>query len=266
MNGRWVWLVGGVSACGGKPASSGRCVYNHAYQENFAADSVATLLEQARNCYVLLDPDEPGAADAIPALRDAGNTVACYTSVGTCEDWRSDFGEVAGSCVDTQWGAWPGEYFLDVPDAQWRAALRARFDRFAALGCAVVELDNMDWAYDRANRERYGIRTTPAEAEVYLGELCADAEAVGLGCMAKSTTRGVPSAMGGTFESYPSERDWWDHSELQALLDDGHLGVVVHYGEWDCDGVFEDYLDRYGDRLSFICEDRETRRYRHYNR
>lgn len=255
----------GLAACGGKPSSDGVCVYNHAYQENFAPDSVATLLDRAADCYVLIDPDDPDAAASIDALHTAGNTVGCYTSVGTCEDWRDDFDQVAASCVDQQWGEWPGEFFLDVPDAAWRQAMVARFERFAGLGCDVVELDNMDWAYDDANLQQYGISTTAESAEEYLAALCVDAEAVGLGCMAKNTTRGTPTAMGGTFESYPGEKDWWDSSHLQSLLDAGALGVVVHYGEWDCDAVFEEYIGWYGDRVSFICEDRETRKYRHYN-
>ncbi len=254
-----------LAACGTKPSSNGQCVYNHAYQENFQPDSVATLLDKADGCYVLLDPDEPGAAEAIPSLHDAGNTVGCYTSVGTCEDWRADFDAVAGSCVDEQWGAWAGEYFLDTPDTAWRSAMTARLSHFAELGCDAVEFDNMDWAFDAHNRDRYGFSITAAEAETYIADLCAEAESLGLGCMAKNTTRGMSSAMGGTFESYPSERNWWDRSELQGLLDDGMLGVIVHYGEWDCDAVFEDYLDLYGNQLSFVCESRDTRGYVHYN-
>jgi hypothetical protein len=255
-----------LTACDGeKPRSEGVCVFNQAYQETFAPDGPAQL-DRARGCYVLLDPDEGSVTARIPELHAQGNTVGCYTSVGTCEDWRDDFDAARGSCVDEQWGEWAGEYFVDTPDPALLAVMEARLDRFAELGCDWVELDNMDWAYDPENVDQYGVSASESEAEDYVGAVCAAARERGLECMAKSTTRGVSTPAGATFESYPGDKSWWEDRELQAVLDGGGLGVVVHYNEDDCDGVFEWYLDRYGDRLSFLCEDREARAYRHYNR
>ena len=86
--------------CGTKPTSNGMCVWNQAYQQNTRVDDIATVLDRARDCYVLVDVDEPGVTEAIGQLKDQGNTVGCYTSVGTCEAWRDDFEAVAPSCVD----------------------------------------------------------------------------------------------------------------------------------------------------------------------
>ena len=69
---------------------------------------------------------------------------------------------------------------------------------------------------------------------------------------------------GGTFESYSDEKDWWDHEHLQSFLDEGRPGIVVHYDETDCDGVYNEYKAAYGPRVSFICEDRGARAYRHF--
>lgn len=255
-----------LAACGGdKPRSEGVCVFNQAYQETYSPDGPAQL-DRARDCYVLLDPDAPAAAARIPELQERGNTVGCYTSVGTCEDWRDDWEQARPSCVDEPWGEWAGEHFVDTPDSALLAVMEARLDRFAELGCDWVELDNMDWAYDAENVDKYGISASEADAEDYVGTVCGAARERGMECMAKSTTRGISAPAGATFESYPGDKNWWAEAELQAVLDGGGLGVVVHYNEADCDGVFGWYLERYGERLSFLCEDREARAYRHYNR
>lgn len=258
-----------LGACGGeKPHSRGRCVHNLAYQEHFAPDALRPTLSEAADCYVLLDPDESGAAEAIAALHDRGNVVGCYTSVGTCEDWRDDWEATAPSCVETPWGDWPGEHFVDSPDAALVAAMEDRLARFATLGCDLVEFDNMDWAHDPENVRDYGISASESEAEAYVGALCETTRALGMDCMAKNSTDGLTGPAGGTFESFADEQDWWTHGHLAGVLEDGGIGLVVHYGEPDaeaCDAVFETYLDRYGPRLSFLCEHRAARGYRHYN-
>ena len=51
--------------CGTKPTSNGMCVWNQAYQQNTRVDDIATVLDRARDCYVLVDVDEPGVTEAI---------------------------------------------------------------------------------------------------------------------------------------------------------------------------------------------------------
>ncbi len=268
LQGCVVGLAFGLGACNGgdKPTSDGVCVFNQAYQENTRADSVPDILNQASGCYVLIDPFTSTAArDAIGDLHAKGNTVGCYTSVGTCEDWRDDYGDMAASCVDKAWAAWEGEYFVDQVDDVLLAVMQARFETMAGWGCDMVEFDNMDWAYDDQYRERYGFSITEADAEAYAGTLCGLVESTGMQCMAKNTRRGAAGFAGGTFESYPDDLGWWQNSHLQGFVDAGGLGIIVHYGEEECDDVFLDYLDEYGEGLSFLCEDTEKRGYRHYN-
>ncbi len=64
-------------------------------------------------------------------LHAKGNTVGCYASVGTCEDWRDDYGDMAASCVDKAWAAWEGEYFVDQVDDALLAVMQARFETMA---------------------------------------------------------------------------------------------------------------------------------------
>lgn len=248
-----------------KPTSDGVCVWNQAYQEHFQPDSLSSILDNAQGCYVLVDPAAPKVRDAIPAIHAKGNTVGCYMSVGTCEDWRADYAAMAPYCVAEAWGAWAGEYFVDAVDTGVLAVMEARLDAFAAAGCDWVEFDNMDWAYDAQNRQAYGFSVTEEEAIAYTGALCAQARARGMDCMAKNTARGAEAFAGGTFESFSTEPDWWEHGDLQGYLDAGGLGIVVHYGAWDCDEVFGRYIDMYSANLSFICEDRNHHGYRHYN-
>ncbi len=249
------------------PGASARCVWNAAYQENYAADSVAEILASARDCYVLIDPfDSAPARDAIRAMIDRGNTVGCYISVGTCEDARDDFAAMRPFCVERQWGEWEGEYFVDRTDTGLLPLMKSRIDQLSAWGCEMVEFDNMDWAFDDDYRRTYGFSATAAEAIAYNRSLCEHVHSLGMSCMAKSTRQGAEIFDGGTFESYPDDLNWWESDDLSAFLDAGQLGVIVHYGESDCEGRYAWYRERYGDDLSFICEHRGNRAYVHFER
>jgi cysteinyl-tRNA synthetase, unknown class len=241
------------------------CVWNEAYQENYVADTVAEILAGARGCYVLVDPfASPDARAAIGQMKQDGNLVSCYISVGTCEDWRDDFAAMKPYCVSKPWGEWPGEYFVDRTDPALVALMQARIGKMAAWGCNMVELDNMDWAFDAANRSQYAITATAAQGEVYNQTLCAYAHATGMGCMAKSSAQGAANFDGLTVESAPGNLDWWDPVHMQGMLSSGKIGIVVHYDETDCAAVRTTYQTKYGSNLSFICEDRALKKYRHF--
>ncbi len=261
--------AGADPADGYEPPPHAVAVWNQAYQENYAADDVSAILAGAHDGYVLIDPfGSAEARAAIPQLAAAGNTVGCYISSGTCEDWRADFGEMQAYCVGTAWGEWAGEYFVDETAAGLVALMQRRIDAMAGWGCDLVEFDNMDWAFDDENRQQYGFTVTPAEAIDYNRTLCDYARGQGMGCMAKNTTEGATGFDGVTFESYVAGtdpgRDWWPHEELQDFLDAGKLGIVVHYDEPNCDDVYAAYRQAYGVALSFVCEDRGAEAYRHY--
>ncbi|NVB38737.1 endo alpha-1,4 polygalactosaminidase [Pseudenhygromyxa sp. WMMC2535] len=242
------------------------CVWNQAYQENYEADTVEAILADAQSCYVLIDPfDSSAAREAIPQIRANNNIVGCYISVGTCEDWRDDFDELEPHCVDTPWGQWAGEYFIDLPDAEVVEIMGTRIDQLADWGCDMVEFDNMDWAYDQDYKQEYGFTVTETEAEAYSQALCDRVHDAGMWCMAKNTAQGAEGFEGGTFESYTDDLDWWESDHLQGFLDAGGLGVIVHYDENDCEGALDDYMGTYGEKLSFICEDPAIEGYQHFD-
>ena len=238
------------------------CVWNQAYQENSDADSVNAILAGARDCYVLLDPfEDSAAANAIPALTAAGNTVGCYISVGTCENWRSDYDAMRMYCTTVEWAEWEGEFFVsDVEGIE--PFMHTRIDQMAMWGCDMVELDNMDFADDEEQSERFDLGVTPEQAVTYNQGLCEYVHGAGMECMAKNLRHGSLFD-GGTFESYSDERDWWEHDDLQSFVDEGHLAVIFHYDESNCDSVALWYRQRYGAGVSFLCEDRAVGGYWH---
>lgn len=247
------------------------CVYNQAYQENWQADSIDTIVRDARNCYVLVDPfgdkEDADVTDSIPTLKKNGNVVGCYISSGTCEDWRDDFAQMKPHCVESAWGEWAGEYFVDQPrnNSALLNIMQARIDKMAAWGCDMVEFDNMDWAFDDEYRQEYGFEATAQDGIDYNNVLCDYTHSRGMLCMAKNTRRGATDFDGGTFESYRDEKDWWEHNHLKGFLDAGQPGIIVHYGESDCAGVYSAYQNNYGNTLSYICESTDTSAYVHFN-
>jgi hypothetical protein len=254
----------GGSGSGGGGAGGGptlpMCVWNQAYEEHGNNDSVSAILAGAKGCYVLIDPfDSSAARSGIATMKQNGNIVGCYISVGSCEDWRDDYAAMKKYCGPAYPG-WEGEYF--VTDTQGILPLmKARIDKMATWGCDMVEFDNMDWAYDGGNKT--GVST--ADAHAYVQALCSYTHSKGMKCMAKSTTEGASDFDGLTVESYTDDKNWWSSSEMKDILNTGKLGVIVHYNDSSCDKVYSDYQNSYGygSKLSFVCSDKDA--YLHYN-
>lgn len=241
------------------------CVYNQAYQETYAPDSVDTILAKAQDCYVLIDPyDSVSARNSILAMQERGNEVGCYISVGTGEVWRSDFRDLQPYLAKEEWDDWEGEYFIREVTPEVVTVMQDRIQMLSSWGCDWVEFDNMDWAQDDDWVERYDLEVSSIDASTYSATLCAYAHTLGMKCMAKSTTYGLSIFDGLTVESYRNERNWWDTKEMENVLGRGNLGLVVHYDEPSCDSVYNWYLSWYGGGLSFVCEDRLQKTYVHY--
>lgn len=243
-------------------------VWNEAYQENYKEDSTATILAGAKNSYTLIDPfGSPKTRNAIPQIKAKGNLVGCYISSGTCENWRDDFAAIKPYCVKKKWGDWEGEYFVNATNTGLLNFMKKRIDKMASWGCNMVEFDNMDWAFDDSYRKQYGFKVTEAQAKSYNQSLCAYARTKSMKCMAKSSSSqaGGQNFDGLTVESYPAEKDWWVTNDLKNMLNTGRLGVIVHYNETNCNAVHTMYKTKYGNKLSFICEDKSLKKYRHYN-
>lgn len=233
-------------------------VWNQAYQETYQADRLEVISVEARNAYILLDPFvfevEGGWASYVAALKANGNEVGAYISIGTGEDWRSDFATLKPGLVAKEWDAWGGEYFVDRADDRVIGVMKARLDRIAALGFDWVEFDNMDWAFDDGNRATYGFHISEEDSLIYAHDLCVYAHLKGLKCMAKSMVEGVPIFDGATYESYEDSLGWWDQEAARDLLAAGKPVIIIHYDSPDCAGVLDHYLAYYGRNLSFLCE------------
>ena len=240
-------------------------VYNQAYQENFAADTIDDILQHAVNAYVLVDSFQDGIAADIPDIKAKGNEVGCYISIGTGEDWRADFNELQPYLVTRPWGAWAGEYFVNQTTTGIIPIMKARIDSMGASGCQWVEFDNMDWVFDDDLRQQYGFQVTEAEGISYFETLCDYVHQKGTKCMAKNMIDSAGNFDGVLYESYNDNRNWWDSSGTLSFLNAGKPVIINHYNETDCDGVYQYYMNIYGDDLSFICEDSLLKKYVHYN-
>lgn len=83
-------------------------------------------------------------AATVAQMQAAGSRVVCYFSAGSWEDWRPDADAFPRQARGARLDGWPDERWLDVTDAEVRAALSARMDRAVDLGCDGVEPDNVD--------------------------------------------------------------------------------------------------------------------------
>lgn len=65
-------------------------------------------------------------------LKDRKKWIACYISVGTLEDWRSDIGDLPPDAVGEPLGDWEGENYLDITNT-----VRAAGAAVAGLACTL---------------------------------------------------------------------------------------------------------------------------------
>lgn len=242
------------------------CVYNHAYQENYDPDPLSLILSEAQDSYILVDPYEGVTATDITTIKANNNQVGAYISIGTGENWRDDYSELKPYLVSKQWGEWDGEYFVNETTTGIVDVLKKRIDWLAEIGCEWVEFDNMDWVFDDDLRSEYQFEVTIAEGIAYSNTLCDYVHSKGMKCMAKNTTEGVSQFDGVLYESYTDDKNWWDTSGAKDFLGAGKLVIINHYGESQCNKVYADYLEYYGDGLSYICEDEALKAYQHYNK
>jgi hypothetical protein len=78
----------------------------------------------------------------VASVKAGGNSVGCYVSAGTLENWRTDvkalskqeMGEIA---VTKPWDEWPGEFFIWNVDKAL-PFMKKRIDTFADAGCDYI--------------------------------------------------------------------------------------------------------------------------------
>ncbi len=240
-------------------------VYNQAYQENFEEDNVSDIIQNASNAYVLLDPFMPGISDKIEDIKENNNEIGCYISIGTGENWRSDFDQLKPYLVSKPWGKWEGEYFVSQTTTGIIPIIKTRIDHMSQWKCDWVEFDNMDWALDDNKKKLYGFQVTETEATAYFQELCDYVHQKGMKCMAKNMLEGASDFDGVLYESYDNKLNWWDNQETWNFLNSKKLVIINHYNETNCNKVYQDYKKIYNNNISFICEDVNLKKYVHYS-
>jgi hypothetical protein len=241
-----------------------KSVYNQAYQENFSADSIADIIANAQNAYVLVDPFGDGVVEHITTIKSHGNEVGGYISAGTGEDWRDDYNALQPYLTTIEWPEWPGEFYVSTTTTGIIPIMQARIDLMAAWGIDWVEYDNMDWL-DENSKATFNLQATEQEAKDYINALCSYTRSKGMKCMAKNTVEGFEHFDGVLYESYKNEKNWWHTAGTQSFLDADKLVIINHYNESDCDAAYAWYKNFYHtDKLSFICEDVSTQKYKHY--
>jgi hypothetical protein len=264
-----------VVGCGGSgedrvqdaPPSNNKAiaVYNQAYQENYTADSIDQILSDTKNAYVLVDALEDDIGPFVKQIKANNNQVAGYISAGTGENYRNDFADLEPYLTPTAWPQWPDEFFVSETTTGILPLMKKRIDSLASWGVDWVEFDNMDWL-DEDTRVEYNLTATVQEAKAYITALCDYTHEKGMKCMAKNTVDGFENFDGVLYESYDNEKNWWDNEGTEAFLNAGKLVIINHYNETDCDGVYEEYKSIYkSGNISYICEDRNLKRYKHYN-
>ncbi len=240
-------------------------IYNQAYIENFQADKIDDILNEAKNSYILLDTFSTKiGSDIISQMVSKGNEVAGYMSIGTGENWRDDYSDMKPYLVTKSWDEWQGEYFIKEISSGLIDIMKNRIDTMYNLGIKWVEFDNMDWADSESLFNIYNSSVTQKEAIGYYNTLCNYLHQKNMKCMAKNIVDSASSFDGVTYESYDNNKNWWDIDGTKSFLNNNKLVIINHYNESDCDSVYKEYQSIYGDKISFICEDTTTKKYIHY--
>lgn len=240
-------------------------VYNHAYQENYDADTMPIILNKAKNAYVLLDPFCDNVVEYIPRVKASKNQIGGYISAGTGENWRDDFGELEPYLSKKVWGEWAGEYYVSQTTTGILPIMKRRIDKMASWGLDWVEFDNMDWLNDE-NKAEYGLKASEAEAKVYINALCDYTHKKGMKCMAKNSIKGFEHFDGVLYESYHKEKNWWDTEDTKSFIEAKKIVIINHYNEINCDEIYLEYKNFYkSQNILFICEDKNLEKYKHYH-
>lgn len=84
------------------------------------------------------------SAAVVAAIHAKNARAVCYLSVGTAENFRSDYGSFPASVLGSSNG-WPGERWIDIRQiATLTPIMTARMDLCKAKGFDAVEADNVD--------------------------------------------------------------------------------------------------------------------------
>lgn len=210
------------------------------YSDPFVLDREVAVLN--------LDGD---ATDQLKAAKARGQTVLCYFSVGTAEDWRADFPAFPAAVKGPEWPEWPGEYFLDVRAQDvLLPIMQARFQACADAGADAVDPDNQDQQWAEA------FAVTEADVVAYMRALADIAHGMGLQIGQKNNPDTVVELVG-TLDFIVTE-DCFNDGWCEAVLPYAKAGKPVYAIEYTDTAVDFAAACAYGTAhgLSFILKDR----------
>eukprot|EP00903_Cladosiphon_okamuranus_P017306 g15946.t1 len=142
-----------------------------------AADMLPEEVMPEVDVYVI-DMDGGHVEATIETLRTAGKYVVCYISIGTFENWRTDWGlddddptnDFPAEAIGEPLSDWEGERYLDstfIKEDENEPAvyeiMRGRVAKAKALGCHGIEPDNMAVGY----LENTGVNVDRAASRLY---------------------------------------------------------------------------------------------------
>ncbi len=118
-----------------QPKASDNLIWYITYQGNINTEIPADVF--------FLDGDV--SQSVINTLKSRGKKVMCYISVGSLENWRSDFSAFPDDVIGNDYTGWPGEAWLDVSNiAALAPLLRARLDQCQSKGFDGIDADNVN--------------------------------------------------------------------------------------------------------------------------
>jgi hypothetical protein len=114
-------------------------------------------------------------ASVLADLHAQGRAVACYVSVGTDEQWRSDSAEFPAGAIGAAVAGYAQENWLDIRDPTARSVIAARLVLASDRGCDAVELSNL-----QAYQEDSGFPLTLSDELEYARLLINQGHSLGL--------------------------------------------------------------------------------------
>lgn len=204
-----------------------------------------SLPESPPDVHYLGIDGEDSSGSYVSTAADAGTQVWCYLSVGTVEEYRSDYqdfldldaAEIAAGrepILGDVYPEWPDERWLDPARYQaFMPLMEARLDVCEAKGFSLVELDNMD-AYDNDT----GLGVSLVDELAYIQALVQAIDSRGMGAIHKGATALVPDLEGIMEALLLEDCVLYDHCEAGGayLLAGKPVWNAEYPDAWDDEG------------------------------
>lgn len=176
----------------------------------------------------VFDIDGVDVPDAVLAeLKAKGRRLVCYTSAGTAEVYRDDYGRYPAEVLGKPLPDWPDERWVDIRRLDVLGPILA--DRFAACrarGFDAVEPDNVD-AYDNDS----GFPLTPADQVAFNIAVADLAHRAGLSVGLKNAV-GLVRTLEPYFDFAVNEQ-CYEYAECDRLSPFVQAGKAVFHVEYD---------------------------------